>query len=102
MKTKKIITILMTMILAIVPALTQKKQANRDTVVYHVAMDCHNCQQKIEKNIAFEKGVRAMKVSLEKQTVEISYDTRRNSVEKLQEAIKKLGYEAKIIQNEKK
>ena len=43
-----------------------------------------------------------MKVSLEKQTVEISYDTRRNSVEKLQEAIKKLGYEAKIIQNEKK
>ena len=102
MKTKKNITILMAMILAIVPALTQKKHANRDTVVYHVVMDCHNCQQKIEKNIAFEKGVRAMKVSLEKQTVEISYDTRRNSVEKLQEAIKKLGYETKIIQNEKK
>jgi periplasmic mercuric ion binding protein len=102
MKIKQIITLLMAIMLVIAPVLSQKKRANRETVVFHVAMDCHNCQQKIEKNMAFERGVKALDVSLQKQTVQITYDTRRTTNEKLQEAIKKLGYEAKVLQDESK
>ncbi len=102
MKTKKIISLVMATMLAIFPAVSQKSKQNRETVVFNVAMDCHSCQQKIEKNIAFEKGVKALDVSLQKQTVQVTYDTRRTTVEKLQEAIKMLGYEAKVQQDERK
>jgi copper chaperone CopZ len=73
-----------------------KKASNKENVVFNVAMDCHSCQQKIEKNIAFEKGVRAMNVSLEKQTVEITFDKRKTNIEKLQRAFKELGYPATL------
>lgn len=102
MKTKNFITLLMATMLAIFPVFAQKSNLNRATIVFNVAMDCHSCQQKIEKNIAFEKGVKALDVSLQKQTVQVTYDTRRTTVEKLQEAIKKLGYEAKVQQDERK
>ncbi|MEA4984808.1 MAG: heavy metal-associated domain-containing protein [Paludibacter sp.] len=102
MKTKKIISLLMATILAVFPVFAQKSNPNRTTVIFNVAMDCHSCQQKIEKNIAFEKGVKALDVSLQKQTVQITYDTRKTTVEKLQEAIKKLGYEAIVQQDERK
>ena len=88
--------------MAIIPVFAQKSNQNRATVVFNVTMDCHSCQQKIEKNIAFEKGVKALDVSLQKQTVQVTYDTRKTTVEKLQEAIKKLGYEAKVQQDETK
>ena len=102
MKTKQIITLLMAAMLVVAPVLSQKKRANRETVVFHVAMDCIKCQQKIEKDISFERGVKALDVSLQKQTVQITYDTRRTTNEKLQEAIKKLGYEARVLQDERK
>lgn len=101
MKTKYFITLLMATMLAIVPVFTQKSNPNKATIVFNVAMDCHSCQQKIEKNMAFEKGVKALDVSLQKQTVQVTYDTRRTTVEKLQEAIKKLGYEAKVQQDKR-
>lgn len=65
-------------------------------VVFDVSMTCQNCKERIEKNIAFEKGVTDMKVDLDKKTVEIEYKTGQTSVEKLQAAIEKLGYEAKV------
>jgi len=102
MKTKKIISLLMATILAVFTVFAQKSSPNRATIVFNVAMDCHSCQQKIEKNIAFEKGVKALDVNLQKQTVQVTYDARRTTVEKLQEAIKKLGYEAKVQQDERK
>lgn len=95
METKHFITVLMAILFVTFPVSAKKNNPNRETVVFKVVMHCHSCQQKIEKNIAFEKGVKAMEVSLEKQTVEIKYDKRKTSVEKLQEAFKKIGYEAK-------
>ncbi|MDD4427417.1 MAG: heavy metal-associated domain-containing protein [Paludibacter sp.] len=102
MKTKNFIALLMVTMLVIFPVFAQKSNSNKATVVFNVAMDCHSCQQKIEKNIAFEKGVKALDVSLQKQTVQVTYDTRRTTVEKLQEAFKKIGYEAKVNASEEK
>lgn len=75
---------------------------DRDTVTFDVSMTCENCQKKIEKNIAFEKGVTDMKIDLEKKTVKIEYKKNQTTVEKLQKAIEKLGYEVKIHKEEDK
>lgn len=62
-------------------------------VVFEVSLHCESCVRKVEENIAFEKGVRDLEVSLENQTVKIVYDQSRTDETKLAEAIEKLGYE---------
>ncbi|NDV78910.1 heavy-metal-associated domain-containing protein [Dysgonomonas sp. 511] len=73
-----------------------KKPNDKETVVFDVSLHCESCQKKVEKNIAFEKGVTDMKVNLENKTVTIVYKKSQTNVEKLQAAIAKLGYEVKV------
>lgn len=72
------------------------KKNNKEQVVFDVSMTCHNCQKKIEKNIPFEKGVSDMKVDLDSKTVMVQYNPNKTNVGDLQQAFKKLGYEANI------
>jgi copper chaperone CopZ len=74
----------------------KKKKKNEETVVFQVNMDCHSCVQKIEGNIPFEKGVKDLKVSLEKLECEVTFREDKTSVDKLIEAFDKLGYKAEI------
>ena len=71
-------------------------------VTFSVNIDCPNCQKKVESKLPFEKGVKDMKVSLEKHEVWILYQTDKTDKEKLIAAIKKIGYEAKEITPEAK
>jgi copper chaperone CopZ len=68
--------------------------AKNQKVLFSVNMDCEKCQKKIEKNIAFEKGVKAIDVKLDEKTVAITYDDSKTDVAKLQKGFKKIGYEA--------
>lgn len=86
--------------LALVAQDKKKPKNDKETVVFDVSMTCENCQKRIEKNIAFEKGVTDLKVNLEKKTVEIEYKKSQTTVEKLQKAIEKLGYEVKVHKDE--
>jgi len=80
-----------------------KKPANdKETVVFDVSMTCENCQKRIENNLAFEKGVTKLKVDLDKKTVEVEYKKSQTTVEKLQAAIQKLGYDVKLHANVQK
>ncbi|GHT42462.1 hypothetical protein AGMMS49965_14020 [Bacteroidia bacterium] len=74
-----------------------KSSANTTTVFAVETMHGEHCQKRIEGNIAFEKGVKDLTVDLEKQTVTITFVTRKNSNEKLIAAFKKLGYTATVI-----
>jgi copper chaperone CopZ len=80
----------------------QKPKSDKEIVVFDVSMTCENCQKRIEKNIAFEKGVTDMKVDLANKTVQVEYKPSQTTVEKLQAAIVKLGYEVKIHGEEQK
>ena len=70
-------------------------------------MHCQKCETKIKKNMRFEKGVRKVETDLEKQHVTITYDPRKTNVKSLQEGMKNIGYETKLVsdkpmQNDKK
>lgn len=64
--------------------------AKNQKVLFSVNMDCEKCQKKIEKNIAFEKGVKAIDVKLDEKTVAVTYDDSKTDVAKLQKGFKKL------------
>lgn len=69
-----------------------KKKAEVKEVTFLVHLHCENCVKKVQENIAFEKGVKDLKVSLEDQTVAVKYDPAKTSEEVLKAAIEKLGY----------
>jgi len=61
-------------------------------VTFNVHLHCNNCVKKVQENIAFEKGVKDLKVSLADQTVMIKYDSSKTSEQTLKAAIESLGY----------
>ena len=96
MKTKQIFSLVLTVLVLTSSMVVAQTKAGSDKVVFDVNMHCEACQKKIEKNIAFEKGVKAMEVSLDNKTVALTYDASKTSPEKLQAALVKLGYKATV------
>lgn len=95
MKTTKIMTLLIILLIGNITAYSQKESKIK-TTVFNVDMHCESCKAKFEKNITFEKGVKDMQVDLDKKTVCITYNPTKNSDEKLIAAFKKLGYIATV------
>ena len=73
-------------------------QAENKTVNFTVnpPLVCHNCENKVKENIRFEKGVKSVKPSAKKGMIEITYDDSKTDEEKLSQALKKIGYEARV------
>lgn len=69
-------------------------KAKTETVVFDVSLHCDACKAKVEKHIPFEKGVKDLAVDLEKKTVTVTFDPRKNTAEGLRKTIEKLGYTA--------
>ena len=101
---KRILTIMICAIFALTMASAQetKKKSNSVTTKFLVeSMSCDGCVKKIEKNIAFEKGVTALKCELKTKTVEVTYRPDKTNDEKLIAAFKKIDKPAKVIKEEK-
>jgi len=77
------------------------KKANEAEVTFITSMSCHNCQAKLESKLPFEKGVKDLKIDLEKNEVWFLYQPSKTDKKKLAEAIEKLGFEAKEKGTEK-
>jgi copper chaperone CopZ len=74
-----------------------RKASTDSTICYKVSMDCMSCKQKIEKNIAFEKGVKALDVNLTDKTVTVKFNAAKNTSVNIKNAIEKLHYKAEVI-----
>ncbi len=95
---KKFVCIMLLAFLAFeLPSAAAAKKANRETVVFSVPMDCQGCVDKVEKNIAFEKGVIGLDVNLKEQRVAVTYDPQKTDPDKLRAAFKKIDKEARIV-----
>ena len=76
----------------------KKSKAEIKEVIFHAHLHCNNCVKKIQENISFEKGVKGLEVSLEKQTIAVRYDDAKTSVETLKAAIEKLNVPLKSVE----
>ncbi|MDE6578393.1 MAG: heavy-metal-associated domain-containing protein [Muribaculaceae bacterium] len=57
-------------------------------------MSCSNCENKIKKNIRFEKGVHQISTDLKGQVVTIEYDADKTDEDKIIKAFEKIKYKA--------
>ncbi|MEG1586047.1 MAG: heavy-metal-associated domain-containing protein [Bacteroidales bacterium] len=91
----RLISALFICFLLVTPALAQKKGQKK--TVFKVELDCQNCINNIEKNIAWEKGVTDLKCDIKTQTVAVTYKTSKTNDAALITAFKKLGKEAVVV-----
>lgn len=96
---KKIVIFAFATALLLVATAAKPKPVKR-TVVYASTVECKNCEKKVMENISFEKGVKDVSVDLSDQTVKVVYDESKTDTLTLAKAIRKLGYEARVIKFE--
>jgi copper chaperone CopZ len=65
-------------------------------------MHCENCENKIKKNLRFEKGITKIETSVKEQTVTVTYNAAKTTKENIQSAMKKIGYDTKVLSDQSK
>ena len=87
-----------TMVLLMLFAVSSNAQTQKEitTTTFACKLHCHSCKDNIMKNIPYEKGVKDVKVDMEKQQLTVEYKTGKNENEKLNKALKKLGFDAVV------
>ena len=60
-------------------------------------MHCENCEKRIKDNIRFEKGIKKIVTNVEHQTVTITYDADKTTVENIIKGFEKIKYNAREV-----
>jgi copper chaperone CopZ len=74
-----------------------KKKETKE-VTFKVNMTCGNCKAKIERHISWEKGVKDLKVDLDKKLVTIKYESGKTDEATLKKAIEGLEYTCEAVE----
>lgn len=59
-------------------------------------MHCANCENKVKENLKFVPGIKEIVPCAETQSITVTYDADKTSVEKMQASLKKAGYTATV------
>ena len=62
-------------------------------------MHCEGCENRIKSNLRFEKGIKKIVTNVEQQTVTITYDADKTTVENLVKGFAKIDYTATEVKN---
>lgn len=72
----------------------QAETPEYDTIQIQTSAICGDCKERLEHNIAFEKGVKSVELNDTTKVLTIVYNTGKNDKEKLKIAVTKIGYDA--------
>lgn len=94
--------VIMTLAITLMGVAVQAKDIKTVIFTTQPQMHCAGCEKKIKGNLRYEKGVKRIDTNVEQQKVTVKYDADKTSAEKLQEAFKKFGYEARQVKADEK
>ncbi len=93
-------TTFITLLLLVAFSYAQAQDTKKiDVVKIKADIKCNSCKEKIEKNIAYEKGVKDLKVDMATKTVTITFKTSKTDSQTLLKAVQKLGYGGEIVKS---
>ena len=93
---KKLIVLtamLLTMIMAVA------KDIKTVVLTTEPQMHCESCEKRIKENIRFEKGIKKIVTDVEHQTVTITYDADKTTVENIIKGFEKIKYNAREVKD---
>lgn len=94
--------VIMTLAISLMGVAAQAKDIKTVIFTTQPQMHCAGCEKKIKGNLRYEKGVKRIDTNVEEQKVTVKYDADKTSVETLQKAFKKFGYEARQVKADEK
>ncbi|PLX12824.1 MAG: MerP protein [Marinilabiliales bacterium] len=71
-----------------------KKDKKYEVVEIQTSAICGQCKDRLEHDIAFEKGVKSVELDDETKILKIKFKKGKNNKENLKKAITKVGYDA--------
>lgn len=74
--------------------MVESNGSKNDTVTIKTSAICHMCEERIEHDMAFEKGVRSVDLDLETNILTVVYKKGKNTEEGLKVALTEIGYDA--------
>ena len=92
---KNIIAIILVGLLSSFSTNIKAQKVNKtEEIIIKTSTQCGMCKERIEKAMAYEKGVVSSKLDVNKQLFTVVYKPTKTSPEKIKEAISKVGYDA--------
>tara|TARA_B100000809_G_scaffold266844_1_gene332130 strand:- start:902 stop:1255 length:354 start_codon:yes stop_codon:yes gene_type:complete len=79
-----------------------QKVKKKETIVIKTSSECNMCKERIEKEMAYTKGVISATLNVEKSELTAIYKPHKTSPQKIREAISNLGYDADEVKANKK
>jgi copper chaperone CopZ len=103
MKTKiSIILFGLGLILSVAVVQAQNPEPKTKEIKIQTSAVCGMCEERLETNLAFEKGVKSVELDDETKILTIVYKTAKTDPDKLRKAISKLGYDADDVEADPK
>ena len=99
--TKKIYLLTAAIVFAITSALFAQEKKSTEEIKIKTSALCEMCKARIEKALAYQKGVKKAVLDLETKEVAVVYKPEKTNPEKLRKAIAKTGYDADSVHAEK-
>lgn len=89
---KKLVTLLVVFACLTSMSFAQKTKVEKKKETVEIRLDemCQNCVNKIDKYIAFEKGITALNINEEKMSVNVTYWANQTDTTKLKKAFTKV------------
>lgn len=103
MKTKITTLFIVFLLMAGVSSFAQsEKESKYETVTIKTSAVCQQCKDRLEHDMAFEKGVKSVVLDLETKELTVTFKRGKNSKENLKKAVTKIGYDADELIAEQK
>ena len=80
--------------LSLLMSVDQKASGKSDTLRIKTSAVCGQCKDRIEQNMAFEKGIKDVSLDLDTKIVAIRYNPKSTTPDQIRRKISKLGYDA--------
>jgi periplasmic mercuric ion binding protein len=77
----------------------QKK--NKEEIKIKTSAVCSMCKDRIEQNLAFEKGISDVSLDVSSKIVTVKYNSKKTNPDKIRLAISKIGYDADDVPADK-
>ncbi len=94
--------IIKTVLVLSVMGFAQNTAKNTAEISVKTSAVCGMCKDRIEKGLAFEKGIKDVSLDLKSKIATISYKTNKTNPEKIRKAISLLGYDADDVPADEK
>ena len=72
----------------------QAKDAATETVQFKTSAVCDMCKSRLEKSLAYEKGVQSATLDVPSKVLTVTYRAGKTSIPTLRTAVQKTGYDA--------